>query len=114
MQQPLCRLLRFDTQPLGFEPMRIRLEAQSLLPLFGLAPQVLCPLFGLEPQRADGPIKFFFGPNDFDVLYAIGPEFSQAIDFGIFRVIVFIVVGLVLLAMGAGYARLLAQQDQEV
>ncbi|BBY29834.1 DUF2339 domain-containing protein [Mycolicibacterium sediminis] len=33
---------------------------------------------------------------------------------GIFRVIVFIVVGLVLLAMGAGYARLLAQQDQEV
>ena len=30
---------------------------------------------------------------------------------GIFRVIVFIVVGLVLLGMGAGYARLLAQQD---
>src|SRR6185503_7821376 len=35
VQQPLCRLLRFDAQPLGFEPMRIRLEAQSLLPLFG-------------------------------------------------------------------------------
>lgn len=32
---------------------------------------------------------------------------------GIFRVIVFIVVGLVLLGMGAGYARLLAQQDQQ-
>jgi hypothetical protein len=31
---------------------------------------------------------------------------------GIFRVVVFIVVGLVLLGMGAGYARLLAQQDQ--
>ncbi|CAN5305090.1 DUF2339 domain-containing protein [soil metagenome] len=30
---------------------------------------------------------------------------------GIFRVVVFIVVGLVLLAMGAGYARSLAQQD---
>ena len=29
---------------------------------------------------------------------------------GIFRVVVFIVVGLVLLGMGAGYARLLAQQ----
>jgi uncharacterized membrane protein len=29
---------------------------------------------------------------------------------GIFRVVVFIVVGLVLLAMGAGYARSLAQQ----
>lgn len=32
---------------------------------------------------------------------------------GIFRVIVFIVVGLILLAMGAGYARTLAQQDSE-
>ncbi|MGK2880151.1 MAG: DUF2339 domain-containing protein [Mycobacterium sp.] len=31
---------------------------------------------------------------------------------GIFRVVVFIVVGLVLLGMGAGYARHLAQQDQ--
>lgn len=32
---------------------------------------------------------------------------------GIFRVVVFIVVGLVLLGMGAGYARLLAQQDEQ-
>jgi uncharacterized membrane protein len=32
---------------------------------------------------------------------------------GIFRVVVFIVVGLVLLGIGAGYARLLAQQDQQ-
>jgi uncharacterized membrane protein len=32
---------------------------------------------------------------------------------GIFRVVVFIVVGLVLLGMGAGYARLLARQDQQ-
>lgn len=31
---------------------------------------------------------------------------------GIFRVVVFIVVGLALLAMGAGYARLLSQQDE--
>ncbi|RDH75541.1 DUF2339 domain-containing protein [Mycolicibacterium moriokaense] len=31
---------------------------------------------------------------------------------GMFRVAVFIVVGLILLGMGAGYARLLAQQDQ--
>ena len=31
---------------------------------------------------------------------------------GIFRVVVFIVVGLVLLGMGAGYARLLEKQDQ--
>lgn len=32
---------------------------------------------------------------------------------GMFRVVVFIVVGLVLLGMGAGYARLLEKQDQE-
>jgi uncharacterized membrane protein len=32
---------------------------------------------------------------------------------GIFRVVVFIVVGLALLGMGAGYARLLAQQDEQ-
>jgi uncharacterized membrane protein len=32
---------------------------------------------------------------------------------GMFRVAVFIVVGLVLLGMGAGYARLLAQQDEQ-
>lgn len=32
---------------------------------------------------------------------------------GMFRVAVFIVVGLVLLGMGAGYARLLSQQDQQ-
>ena len=31
---------------------------------------------------------------------------------GIFRVVVFIVVGLALLGMGAGYARLLSQQDE--
>jgi Predicted membrane protein (DUF2339) len=33
---------------------------------------------------------------------------------GIFRVAVFIVVGLVVLGMGAGYARLLARQDQQM
>lgn len=33
---------------------------------------------------------------------------------GIFRVVVFIVVGLALLGMGAGYARLLSQQDHQV
>ena len=32
---------------------------------------------------------------------------------GMFRVAVFIVVGLVLLGMGAGYARLLDRQDQQ-
>ena len=32
---------------------------------------------------------------------------------GIFRVVVFIVVGLVLLGMGAGYGRILERQDQQ-
>src|SRR5690606_20594099 len=29
--------------------------------------------------------RFFFGPKDFESLKALGPEFTNAIDFGIFR-----------------------------
>jgi hypothetical protein len=47
-QQPLCRLLRFDAA--GFEPMRIRLEAQSLFPLFGPRRRS-CARLRPEPQR---------------------------------------------------------------
>lgn len=39
--------------------------------------------------------------------------FDLGILDGIFRVVVFIVVGLVLLGMGAGYARILERQDQQ-
>jgi YidC/Oxa1 family membrane protein insertase len=37
--------------------------------------------------RPQGPVqdeRFFFGPKDYDVLLAIGPDFTRAIDFGMF------------------------------
>jgi YidC/Oxa1 family membrane protein insertase len=43
--------------------------------------------FAVEPKRA-GPVQFFAGPKDFDVLAAIGPDATRAINFGMFAVIV--------------------------
>src|SRR5947207_14950851 len=43
--------------------------------------------FQVEPKRA-GPVQFFAGPKDFDVLASIGPEATRAINFGMFAVIV--------------------------
>jgi YidC/Oxa1 family membrane protein insertase len=44
--------------------------------------------FTLEPARLDPPIRFYIGPKAFDVLYAIDPNLTNAIDFGFFRIIV--------------------------
>ncbi len=43
--------------------------------------------FSVEPQRS-GTVQFFAGPKDFDVLAAIGPDATRAINFGMFAVIV--------------------------
>jgi YidC/Oxa1 family membrane protein insertase len=43
--------------------------------------------YSIEPQHA-GPIKFFAGPKDFDVLAAIGADVTRAINFGMFAVLV--------------------------
>ena len=43
--------------------------------------------YSVEP-RTNHPITFFAGPKDFDVLAAIGPEMTRAINFGMFAVIV--------------------------
>jgi YidC/Oxa1 family membrane protein insertase len=43
--------------------------------------------YEIEPHAAT-PIKFFVGPKDFDVLAAAAPELKEAINFGMFRVIV--------------------------
>ena len=42
----------------------------------------------IEPRQSTGPVKFFVGPKDLDVLTAIDPEFRRAINFGRFAVIV--------------------------
>jgi YidC/Oxa1 family membrane protein insertase len=44
--------------------------------------------YSIEPKTSDAPVKFFAGPKDFDVLVAIGPDVVNAIDFGMFKVIV--------------------------
>jgi YidC/Oxa1 family membrane protein insertase len=43
--------------------------------------------YTLEP-KGQGPIRFFFGPKDFDVLASIDRDLVRAIDFGMFSVIV--------------------------
>jgi YidC/Oxa1 family membrane protein insertase len=44
--------------------------------------------FIIEPRQDTGPLKFFIGPKDLDVLTAIDREFASAINFGRFSVIV--------------------------
>ncbi len=43
--------------------------------------------YTVQPKRA-GSLQFFAGPKDFDVLAAIGPDATRAINFGMFAVIV--------------------------
>jgi YidC/Oxa1 family membrane protein insertase len=43
--------------------------------------------YSIQPKRV-GDVKFFAGPKDFDVLAAIGPDVTRAINFGTFAVIV--------------------------
>jgi YidC/Oxa1 family membrane protein insertase len=44
--------------------------------------------YEIEPAAAAAPIKFFVGPKDFDILAAISPDLTKAINFGTFAVIV--------------------------
>ena len=43
--------------------------------------------YSIEPKRP-AAVQFFAGPKDFDVLAAIGPDATRAINFGMFAVIV--------------------------
>jgi YidC/Oxa1 family membrane protein insertase len=44
--------------------------------------------YEIEPAAANAPIRFFVGPKDFDVLQSISPDLTNAINFGMFAVIV--------------------------
>jgi YidC/Oxa1 family membrane protein insertase len=44
--------------------------------------------YSIEPKGVGQAVKFFAGPKDFDVLTAIGPGVTRAINFGMFEVIV--------------------------
>jgi YidC/Oxa1 family membrane protein insertase len=65
-----------------FEPLTVPAPAGSTTP-----PRALMA-FTLEPGRLDPPIRFYIGPKAFDVLFAIEPNLTNAIDFGFFRIIV--------------------------
>ncbi|MUL64961.1 hypothetical protein BOO86_10850 [Mycobacterium sp. CBMA 234] len=75
---------------------------------------VAAALFGYATRRPKAQRSLFIGGGLVLVAAAMAKLFLFDLGTlgGIFRVAVFIVVGLVLLAMGAGYARLLARQDQ--
>jgi YidC/Oxa1 family membrane protein insertase len=44
--------------------------------------------YAIEPTAGAGPLSFFAGPKDFDLLAAADPELVRAIDFGIFSFLV--------------------------
>ncbi len=44
--------------------------------------------YEIEPRTSGQATRFFVGPKDFDILAAISPDMTKAINFGIFTVIV--------------------------
>jgi YidC/Oxa1 family membrane protein insertase len=79
----------FMTAVLASGPVKVEYQPISVPPPADSkdAPRELMS-FSVEPLTPDAPLKFFAGPKDFDVLYAIDPNVALAIDFGYFKVIV--------------------------
>jgi YidC/Oxa1 family membrane protein insertase len=73
--------LKTGTAKLTFQPVSIPPPAGSKDPARDLMS------YSIEPTR-DGPLTFYVGPKDFDTLAAIDRNFTYAINFGMFRVIV--------------------------
>ena len=70
-------------------PMKITFQPVSIpLPAGAKPPTRDLLTFTVEPRQNTGPLKFFIGPKDLDVLTAMNREFASAINFGRFAVIV--------------------------
>jgi YidC/Oxa1 family membrane protein insertase len=79
----------FMTVALGPGSSRVSYQAIAIPPPAGSKdPPRELVAFSLEPTQGNEPIRFFGGPKDFDVLTAIGGNLREAIDFGMFRIIV--------------------------
>jgi YidC/Oxa1 family membrane protein insertase len=79
----------FMTAALSPGPARVSFQAVSIPPpANSKEPARELVSFAVEPRALDTPKRFFAGPKDFDVLASIGPEVVQAINFGMFKVIV--------------------------
>ena len=78
----------FMTVALSSGQSKITLQPVTIPPSAGSkdSPRELVS-FQVEPKRP-GAVQFFAGPKDFDVLAAIGPDATRAINFGMFAVIV--------------------------
>ena len=78
----------FMTVALPKGPSRVTYQAVAIPPPPPSkdAPRELMS-WSIEPKGTQ-PVQFFAGPKDFDVLAAIGPDVTRAINFGMFAVIV--------------------------
>jgi YidC/Oxa1 family membrane protein insertase len=78
----------FMTVALAIGPSRVTYQAVAIPPLPPSkdAPRELVS-YSIEP-KATQQLQFFAGPKDFDVLMAIGPQYTKAINFGMFDIIV--------------------------
>jgi YidC/Oxa1 family membrane protein insertase len=79
----------FMTVALAPGPSKIRYQPVAIPapPSSTAAPRELIS-YAIEPNAPGQATRFFVGPKDFDVLAAIGPDLTKAINFGMFTVIV--------------------------
>jgi YidC/Oxa1 family membrane protein insertase len=79
----------FMTVALGLTGAKIKFQPVSIPPSPNPheTPRELVA-YSIEPGAADLGVRFFVGPKDFDVLKAIDPDLPNAINFGMFKVIV--------------------------
>jgi YidC/Oxa1 family membrane protein insertase len=79
----------FMTAALSVTGARISFQPVSIPPAAGgndTARQLVA--YSVGPRTVDQPIKFFVGPKDFGVLSAVNRDLPNAINFGMFKVIV--------------------------
>ena len=71
----------------AIDPGQARLEFQPVtLPGPGAAQRQLLA-HTIHPAQAVEGLRFFIGPKQFDVMQPVDPEFTKAINFGMFRVL---------------------------
>ena len=71
----------------AIDPGQARLQYQAVtLPGPGEAKRQLLA-HTIRPAQSIQNVRFFVGPKQFDVLQAVDPEFTKAINFGMFRVL---------------------------
>jgi YidC/Oxa1 family membrane protein insertase len=79
----------FMTVALAPGPSKIRYQPVSIpLPAPSKDPPRELVAYDIETKTPADATRFFVGPKDFDVLAAIGPDLTKAINFGMFTVIV--------------------------